>query len=572
MSDQTPDALGQGSSVADPMSNDPSMEDILASIRRIISDEESDPSLALDTELPELGTDILELGAGEPSLEPTAVETSTDMQALDKSLEDDFNLDDILLLEESVGDVTDVDLELPNFDGDELSIPSVMDAPVEAATSSVEPEKTSADLSLVDLDAEDDVVMSFAGDSSDDIWDDLSKDIDLIIDDIEADDVTSVEAVAQPVDTVSVETPPASADALVSTANEASISGDLLDIDLVLLGDDAEDTLISNDDNVVSSFLDEDFGVLSEETAEPASSLSETDDIDLVKALMADLTDEDEDEVSVSDSSLEIDTASPVSFENDLSLEAFIDDGEAASQDAETEELDESINALLAIAAAAEADAERAGQEREIEPLIEPTLVEAQLEPAAEVEQIETLGTVLASLDDEDMTLVEAVTPAEEVALHDDIIAQTALEVESITVSPDQAVAELDEILIDVPEVQAQATEIETVTLADNTPQFDVPQIDTPEIDTQEEGQAMASNAVNESILSEVTQTASVEAFASLNQVVEDKTDFEMRGPRIGDLIQDTLKPMLKEWLDENLQGIVERAVQKEIKRISSGK
>ena len=44
------------------------------------------------------------------------------------------------------------------------------------------------------------------------------------------------------------------------------------------------------------------------------------------------------------------------------------------------------------------------------------------------------------------------------------------------------------------------------------------------------------------------------------------------RGDRIGDLVQEALRPMLKEWLDKNLKGIVERAVTKEVKRISTGK
>jgi len=36
--------------------------------------------------------------------------------------------------------------------------------------------------------------------------------------------------------------------------------------------------------------------------------------------------------------------------------------------------------------------------------------------------------------------------------------------------------------------------------------------------------------------------------------------------------VQGAFRPMLKEWLDANLKGIVERAVAKEVKRISSGK
>lgn len=82
----------------------------------------------------------------------------------------------------------------------------------------------------------------------------------------------------------------------------------------------------------------------------------------------------------------------------------------------------------------------------------------------------------------------------------------------------------------------------------------------------------MPSALRSDAILDDVTEVATMSAFAELNQVVEDKAILSERGPRIGDLVQDALKPMLKEWLDENIQGIVERAVAKEVKRIATGK
>ena len=40
-------------------------------------------------------------------------------------------------------------------------------------------------------------------------------------------------------------------------------------------------------------------------------------------------------------------------------------------------------------------------------------------------------------------------------------------------------------------------------------------------------------------------------------------------GPTIDALARELLRPMLKEWLDENLPGIVEAAVRKEVERIA---
>ena len=77
--------------------------------------------------------------------------------------------------------------------------------------------------------------------------------------------------------------------------------------------------------------------------------------------------------------------------------------------------------------------------------------------------------------------------------------------------------------------------------------------------------------ANSDTILDEVSKEASASAFASLNQMVEEKAIVAERGDRIGDLVMEALRPMLKEWLDDNLQDIVERAVTKEVKRIASG-
>ncbi|PHR58252.1 MAG: hypothetical protein COA43_10835 [Robiginitomaculum sp.] len=82
----------------------------------------------------------------------------------------------------------------------------------------------------------------------------------------------------------------------------------------------------------------------------------------------------------------------------------------------------------------------------------------------------------------------------------------------------------------------------------------------------------MAQSAKTESILDAGEHRAGVDAFASLSAAVKEKEIEETRGPAIGDLVQDALKPMLKEWLDANLKKIVEKAVTAEVKRISSGK
>lgn len=68
-------------------------------------------------------------------------------------------------------------------------------------------------------------------------------------------------------------------------------------------------------------------------------------------------------------------------------------------------------------------------------------------------------------------------------------------------------------------------------------------------------------------------------AFDRLNQAVQESVpppDARDRGPSLGsgdrsleDIVKDALRPMLKEWLDKNLPGMVERFVEREIVRLT---
>jgi uncharacterized protein len=49
-------------------------------------------------------------------------------------------------------------------------------------------------------------------------------------------------------------------------------------------------------------------------------------------------------------------------------------------------------------------------------------------------------------------------------------------------------------------------------------------------------------------------------------------TTVRTQQPSLEDLARETLRPMLKSWLDENLPGVVERMVQVEIERVIRGR
>ena len=66
-------------------------------------------------------------------------------------------------------------------------------------------------------------------------------------------------------------------------------------------------------------------------------------------------------------------------------------------------------------------------------------------------------------------------------------------------------------------------------------------------------------------LLSRETSAAIGSAF---NRLTETAKKHE---PTLEDVVRDTLRPMLKAWLDENLPSVVERMVEAEIQRVTRG-
>ena len=72
-----------------------------------------------------------------------------------------------------------------------------------------------------------------------------------------------------------------------------------------------------------------------------------------------------------------------------------------------------------------------------------------------------------------------------------------------------------------------------------------------------------------------VAPAAAAAAAASMGQllraVTQERSSALFRGgPTIEDVVREEVRPMLKEWLDNHLPGIVERAVRAEIERVVS--
>lgn len=66
-------------------------------------------------------------------------------------------------------------------------------------------------------------------------------------------------------------------------------------------------------------------------------------------------------------------------------------------------------------------------------------------------------------------------------------------------------------------------------------------------------------------MISQETSRKVAAAFGDLSAAVD-----ETRRRGVEKMAREMLRPMLQEWLDKNLSGLVEEMVQKEIRRITS--
>lgn len=548
MSEQTPDTN-------DGMTDgqDPSMEDILASIRKIIADDDVQGAALAEPEAVDIITepnpvqgDVTEL-AHVDTLDLDIL--ADDVPAIDPDIEaliGDMDVEAPAALEIPQIQATDIsddvmddvlDLEIP-FDEPEMDTPEAVALDVPEVVVAEEPaidemmDLTSSE--SLEVTAEQPMALT---DELDDLLADMDDDIVTPIETPEAPKTSNglmggamaalglggAAAAAKALVSDAVEPPEDDLSLMLDNMLEDSASYQEAPIDEVV----AEERVIDPAEELLAE-LDLSEAAESEEVAHdtPASD----PDMDLVKSLMADLTEEPLHDETDAEAALDIDAADDANTDDvmDEILTMTLDDETKLSEDiaipefeAPEIELEKSEPlSLKEIAAQADADAQSSS-----------SLLGKGLAAAAGVG---VAGVVAASAVQDD-------APA-------DVVEDENVETDDV----DAALSQLDNILAD------DTAELET---EPHTPE--------PII---EETTPMARAKKTDAIIDEVTETATAGAFASLTNVVEEKATVAERGDRIGDLVMEALQPMLKEWLDANLKGIVERAVTKEVKRISSGK
>jgi cell pole-organizing protein PopZ len=602
MSEQTPTTSD------DINGSDPSMEDILASIRKIISEDEPvamESPEEIASGVSEMGQASLGRAEGESvdlNIDAVLADLDGERAALDaEPMAADMDegdailhaFDDVLAGEAEVHtfetQTLEVDASPADVDDDILSL---LDEEIPLDTGSEDSVSAAKPLGLVPELAAD--APSEAPDFSEDI---------------------SAYAEAE-TEAVTTEFAAAGSDAVEEEDDiDALLNG--------LLGDDKTPSESASEIQAAETDVPEieleealETDLVSEPLSEPAG-VGETEDLDLVKSLMADLSDDpdgldaseaveapvfdeiealDEDAIDVEvldieaeldallaentdsiDTDDELDSLLSIPDVEDTAAEAAVD---MASEEIETETEDDILGEILDKAIDDEIQThpddlsleDIVGNTSEIEaaPSLDDVLVAEQENIAANAEltisEPKTVETAVEAVASDIPSLSEIASAAEA----DAIAVETSAAEASASVPPAASAAGLAAIAgIGAIAAKTSSKEPETGETADLTPE---PKTELkPEPISNPETEMPVKAVPTDTILDDVTEAATAGAFAELNQVVEDKAIFNERGPRIGDLVQDALRPMLKEWLDANLKGIVERAVAKEVKRISKG-
>ena len=589
MSEQTP------TSTENLNGAEPSMEDILASIRKIISEDEP-----VAMESPEDVPSVDFVSAGTPVLAevPSSIVDNETNFTTDTVLETvnvgagegsvDLNVDDVLA---GLGD-DDLD-DSDSFLAEDLQIPEIpADATEDFSIESVIPEPDVPDVNTTELENDDDV-FAFLDSKSAGIagaaaamtgvagaviaGNDVPEESPEISDLLEA--VNLEEDIADDFSAIEDSLLPEAVPETEIVSEDVEMDA-LLDDILLSPEDSVEDAPI---ENVVEDLIPEELH--SEEVVEEMEleaeefSDAEQSDLELVKSLMAELADDPNYE-EIGDLETSLDVEDTEGFEpEDVSLEEvdapedlletsaedddILDDILDMSLEDELQDQPDDLGDLDLGDLASLDDVAAAEEENILENIFEddapldstedsvgdvPSLAEIAAAAAADAAAVETSAGLQPAAAAIGLTAAGAGLAA--------LTTQTADDAEA-----DIQAAEPDLTDIEVAEVETSAPELSSE--IKTTKQ-------TKSLPTEES--SMPVKAVKtEAIIDDVTETATAGAFAELTQVVEDKAVYNERGPRIGDLVQDALRPMLKEWLDANLKGIVERAVTKEVKRISKG-
>ena len=101
---------------------------------------------------------------------------------------------------------------------------------------------------------------------------------------------------------------------------------------------------------------------------------------------------------------------------------------------------------------------------------------------------------------------------------------------------------------------------------AEEAPAADAEEKEEETVESVESVSQPVEDSVREELISAATASASLEAMSKL---VADEAARPDNSSTIEQITKDLLRPMLKDWLDANLPALIEKLVQKELRRLS---
>ncbi|MCF6275191.1 MAG: DUF2497 domain-containing protein, partial [Robiginitomaculum sp.] len=276
----------------------------------------------------------------------------------------------------------------------------------------------------------------------------------------------------------------------------------------------------------------------------------------------------------------------PKPFNDEIALELDIDDifdlGADADADTSVEEVTTEIDAVTAFDNT-EIELEADAPEKPTDPVApaEPEALDSELAQIAR--EIADAGETVTGAEVENQRnaddVIELHTPdfASKLALETSLTASATAIAANRTNDDAEAIEneisdlqDLQQLLEDP--AQEELTQEELSQKKSAQPDIYRPQENpSPQTSTKED-ETMATPLKDDALSDSDTQEEVGNAFASLTSAVQEQAQIEENGPPIGELVKEALKPMLQDWLDKNLKAMVQRAVTKEIKRISSSK
>lgn len=169
-------------------------------------------------------------------------------------------------------------------------------------------------------------------------------------------------------------------------------------------------------------------------------------------------------------------------------------------------------------------------------------------------------------------TMEEILASIRRIISEDDAPAEAAAPEPEPEAEPEQAAAPVFEPEPE-PEVEEDDGALELTDKVESLGDLDVytPAVsEEPEVPAYEPPPEPAPPPVvepGEGLVGAVAASAAASAFGQLSRSIQ----MPAEGRTLEDVVRELLRPLLKQWLDENLPGIVQQTVDKEVERIARG-